>query len=664
MPVTTIISAAEVRAYNKEKCAEWLTNIGQSSTGTVEELRNRINKFSSYPKLLKRLESKANRHYQFECSLNPLVIPPVTAHWTTSEELFPIVTDDMFRQYCSFKKQGNLGQQEKAFRMLQSRKIVTVKAIGVSAKTFVKAMIKKSYGKHMRPAVISFNGIIPEKGHCGCPVGTSGLCCHILALLLFLKHYSDTKEKILELTVTQQLQKWHRRSRKGSIPMIPLKNIKLKSAKMKKRNGKFVIAPADSDDTYFKRDVSKIIENLNKKLDNEINVEKHVYKVLMKSDIGKYTSLGQHLHYRYSKETAFALSDHSYCVSPLFDSAIISEETEKLNTIEYHIERKAQPEPSPQIDKDQINVNHIMQHILNQNELPIILDKQYTVYSNITSRSNKLHISINSQLSSPHTTTINVDLCFLDGPKPFGTNYINIEQNTELWHKQRRFKVTGSRLPALLGIYGKTKFDSVWDVVLNGTREIYMGHIKNIRRGNQFENEAITHFQSLSKATIQRCGFFEHPSKKRYGASPDGLGPEGILLEVKTRAENSDAALKSLGDCPQYFMQCQLQMQCTEAEFCILQSYHPESASSHCFLIKRNNTFMTAVTEIIDSLLYHEAILTWDHNELSNLKKIGQKIVGKIPDFDDLKPLRTLIKQYSKSVPDINFVDEISFLKH
>ena len=49
MPVTTIISAAEVRAYNKEKCAEWLTNIGQSSTGTVEELRNRINKFSFYP---------------------------------------------------------------------------------------------------------------------------------------------------------------------------------------------------------------------------------------------------------------------------------------------------------------------------------------------------------------------------------------------------------------------------------------------------------------------------------------------------------------------------------------------------------------------------------------------------------------------------------------
>ena len=31
--------------FNKERCASWLKETGQSSTGTVEELRNKIRKY-------------------------------------------------------------------------------------------------------------------------------------------------------------------------------------------------------------------------------------------------------------------------------------------------------------------------------------------------------------------------------------------------------------------------------------------------------------------------------------------------------------------------------------------------------------------------------------------------------------------------------------------
>ena len=58
----------------------------------------------------------------------------------------------------------------------------------------------------------------------------SVMCCQVLALLLFLKHFYETKVKILSLTCTEQLQKWHCRSKKGSIPMVPLCHIKLTSA--------------------------------------------------------------------------------------------------------------------------------------------------------------------------------------------------------------------------------------------------------------------------------------------------------------------------------------------------------------------------------------------------------------------------------------------------
>ena len=132
-----------VELFNKERCASWLKEIGQSSTGTVEELRNKIRKYSLYPKLLDQLKAKTKRNCRFECSLNPLEIPKVAAKWSSDEISYPVVNEDIFYRNCSFKKEGKSGQQEKAFRMPQSRKIVSVKTLldneGV---VYVQAMIK------------------------------------------------------------------------------------------------------------------------------------------------------------------------------------------------------------------------------------------------------------------------------------------------------------------------------------------------------------------------------------------------------------------------------------------------------------------------------------------------------------------------------------------
>ena len=125
--------------------------------------------------------------------------------------------------------------------MLQSRQIVSVKSLQEHQFIYVKAMVKKSYGTEVRPVVILFEESLPLKAHCRCPVGLSRLCCHVLALLLFLKHFHDTAEKLLELPCTQQLQRWYRRSKKGSISMVPLKEIKPKSATMKTKSNKFKV---------------------------------------------------------------------------------------------------------------------------------------------------------------------------------------------------------------------------------------------------------------------------------------------------------------------------------------------------------------------------------------------------------------------------------------
>ena len=49
----------------------------------------------------------------------------------------------------------------------------------------------------------------------------------------------------------------------------------------------------------------------------------------------------------------------------------------------------------------------------------------------------------------------------MNAQKPFGTNYVESEQNSEKWLNGRKFKITGSRLPALLGFYGRKRIFEV-----------------------------------------------------------------------------------------------------------------------------------------------------------------------------------------------------------
>eukprot|EP00111_Clytia_hemisphaerica_P012263 TCONS_00036004-protein len=266
-----------VSKFTKEEALEWLKDIGLSSTGSKDELINRIKRFICYPKLVKKLKNKAKRHYKFSSSLNPLEIPPSTAKWSSNHDSYPNITSEQFKSYASQKSEGSQGQQMKAVRMFQSRKIVSVRTIqGLEeGDLFVKAMIKKSYGYETRPAVLYLNNNAPSKAHCNCHVGSCGLCCHVLSLLLFLKQFNETGEKIIELTCTQQLQRWHRRSTKSSIPMAPLNEIKIKTAKLKKQT-----QPADPHLSLSKRDVPSIVKELNKRLDKEKNVTEHVHSVL------------------------------------------------------------------------------------------------------------------------------------------------------------------------------------------------------------------------------------------------------------------------------------------------------------------------------------------------------------------------------------------------
>ena len=72
----------------------------------------------------------------------------------------------------------------------------------------------------------------------------------------------------------------------------------------------------------------------------------------------------------------------------------------------------------------------------------------------------------------------------MDAPKPYGDNYENVSQNTEEWQRLQNYKVTGIRLPALLGFYRSIKYnDDSWNIVKNRKSEL-LKLIRNIARGH------------------------------------------------------------------------------------------------------------------------------------------------------------------------------------
>ena len=206
--------------FKKENCVKWLADIGASTSGSKQEPTMRINRLSRYPGPVHKLKAMSEKAYVFPCSLDSAVIPPATAKWRATKDDLPKIDNKMFTQYVSMKREGSAGQQKTLIQMFTSRKIVNVKTLVNEQVVYAKAMIKTSYGSMQRPTVIMFENGIPTKAHCSCPVGLSGICCHVLVLLLFLKLYQETGEKIQALTCTEKLQKWHRSSHKSSIPMI------------------------------------------------------------------------------------------------------------------------------------------------------------------------------------------------------------------------------------------------------------------------------------------------------------------------------------------------------------------------------------------------------------------------------------------------------------
>lgn len=135
------------------------------------------------------------------------------------------------------------------------------------------------------------------------------------------------------------------------------------------------------------------------------------------------------------------------------------------------------------------------------------------------------------------------------------------EQRTQEWHDQRKLRITGSRVGAILGL---SPWQDRHDVLRAMVRE-YHGAPSEFKgnpatdHGNANEQRAVLAFMRETGLNVEKCGFF--PYGDRMGASPDGLTDDGGVLEIKVPfGLRNGGEFKPLAEQPHYAAQVQMEM--------------------------------------------------------------------------------------------------------
>lgn len=140
-----------------------------------------------------------------------------------------------------------------------------------------------------------------------------------------------------------------------------------------------------------------------------------------------------------------------------------------------------------------------------------------------------------------------------------------IQQKTEEWYKARNNLITASDFAQALG---EGKFGTQKQLIEKKVRpDENSGSFKNqfFEWGNLFEPVACNVYSAMHGGiTVHEFGLIQHPTRPYFGASPDGITDEGVMLEIKCPLKR-----KISGDIPtQYYYQIQGQLDVCNLDHC------------------------------------------------------------------------------------------------
>ena len=169
-----------------------------------------------------------------------------------------------------------------------------------------------------------------------------------------------------------------------------------------------------------------------------------------------------------------------------------------------------------------------------------------------------------------------------------------MEQGTQEWFSARAGKVTASRISDLMA-RTKTGYSS--------SRENYMAQLivekftggasesftsTAMQWGTEQEPFARAAYEARQSVFVDEVGFIPHPSIEGAGASPDGLVEDDGLVEIK--CPNTSTMINTIINetvPAKYFAQMQMQIACTQRQWCDYAVFDPIMPSGGQLFIKR-----------------------------------------------------------------------------
>lgn len=137
-------------------------------------------------------------------------------------------------------------------------------------------------------------------------------------------------------------------------------------------------------------------------------------------------------------------------------------------------------------------------------------------------------------------------------------NLPKIEQKSEEWYNIRRNMITASDFAQALG---KGKFGTqkqlIQKKVMPRENETAISNTNPFFKwGHMFEPVACSIYEKMKNVTVHEFGLIQHPQYSFFGASPDGITDDGVMLEIKCPLKR-----KLTGEIPtQYYYQIQGQL--------------------------------------------------------------------------------------------------------
>ena len=154
-------------------------------------------------------------------------------------------------------------------------------------------------------------------------------------------------------------------------------------------------------------------------------------------------------------------------------------------------------------------------------------------------------------------------------------------QGTEEWKAARAGCVTASRIHAVRMKESTAGYRNYFAQLvverLTGKSADDTYQSKAMERGLELEAEARVAYEFLTGTPVKETGFVRHPDIEWSGASPDGLVNEDGLVQVKCPNAANHLNLWLGADLdPEYWEQCQWEMECSGRDWNDYVSYHPD----------------------------------------------------------------------------------------